>query len=334
MPVLTIDQHRIDVAEGTTLLQAARTVGIHIPTLCYRNGLAPTATCMVCAVKVEGRAALQPACATQVVAGMQVTTTGAELHRARQQALELLLSDHVGDCVAPCQQACPASLSVPTLVRAERHERAVPCHACSAPCERACRRARRDHAVSIRAVLCARIPQTLPMPTERVPRAYSVHMGHMSDEEYGAFARGAAPYDRIVPANAETGFTADETAREAKRCLHCDCRKPDHCDLRDLASAGSVRSGAWRGGPRRAFEQDASHPLVIYESGKCIACGACIKTAAAAGEPYGLCFVRRGFEVRVAPALGVSLSEALQCSAAACATACPTGALAMKDGPS
>ena len=78
------------------------------------------------------------------------------------------------------------------------------------------------------------------------------------------------------------------------------------------------------------FQQDARHAEVIYEPGKCIDCGLCIQIAAAAGEPLGLTFVGRGFDVRVAVPLDRSLAEALSKAAAECVAACPTAALAWK----
>ena len=70
---------------------------------------------------------------------------------------------------------------------------------------------------------------------------------------------------------------------------------------------------------------------MIFEPGKCIDCGLCIQIAAAAGEPLGLTFIGRGFDVRVGVPLGRSLEAALQKVAAQCVAACPTAALAWKD---
>jgi NADH dehydrogenase/NADH:ubiquinone oxidoreductase subunit G len=80
------------------------------------------------------------------------------------------------------------------------------------------------------------------------------------------------------------------------------------------------------------FVQQTQHPDVIYEPGKCIDCGICIETAAKAGERLGLTFVGRGFDVRVAVPFEASLAEGLREAAAQCVGACPTGALAFKDG--
>ena len=83
-------------------------------------------------------------------------------------------------------------------------------------------------------------------------------------------------------------------------------------------------------GTRRPFEQDLRHPEIVYEPGKCIACGLCVQISARAGEPLGLAFIGRGFGVRVGVPLGESIAAGLRKSAAECVAACPTGALAMK----
>ena len=101
---------------GTTILGAARKLGIAIPTLCHVEGFEPSASCFLCAVQIEGRPNLWPSCATPVAPGMAVITNSAEVRAARKTALELLLSDHAGDCVAPCHTGCPAGLDIPGFI--------------------------------------------------------------------------------------------------------------------------------------------------------------------------------------------------------------------------
>ena len=101
---LTIDNKLIEVAKGTTILKAAKEVGIHIPTLCYlhlddlkiEN---KPAGCRVCVVEVEGRRNLAPACATDCTEGMVVNTHNIRVLNARKTVLELILSDHPTDCL-------------------------------------------------------------------------------------------------------------------------------------------------------------------------------------------------------------------------------------------
>jgi NADH dehydrogenase/NADH:ubiquinone oxidoreductase subunit G len=110
---IKIDGRDVDVAAGETILQAARRAGIAIPTLCHVEGFAPSASCFICAVQIEGRPNLWPSCAMPAAPGMVVTTHSAEVREARKTALELLVSDHAGDCVGPCQTGCPARLRIP-----------------------------------------------------------------------------------------------------------------------------------------------------------------------------------------------------------------------------
>ncbi len=109
---LTIDGRSVTVEEGTTVLGAARRLDIDIPTLCFVEGLEPASSCFLCAVQIEGRPKLSPACALPVSEGMVVTTRSEEVRAARKMAIELLLSDHAGDCVAPCRARCPADLDI------------------------------------------------------------------------------------------------------------------------------------------------------------------------------------------------------------------------------
>ena len=111
--------------------------------------------------------------------------------------------------------------------------------------------------------------------------------------------------------------------------MHCDCRGLDTCKLRHYAAVYGADPRRYKA-PRRRFQQDTSHPEVLFEPGKCIACGLCIEIAASAGETLGLSFIGRGFDVRLSVPLDGVMAEALAKSAAACVAACPTAALAWK----
>ncbi len=110
---LRIDDRDIAVEDGTTILEAARRLGIRIPTLCQVDGFEPSASCYLCAVQIEGRSALSPACATPAANGSVVYTNSDEVRASRKMALELLLSDHAGDCISPCRSGCPARFDIP-----------------------------------------------------------------------------------------------------------------------------------------------------------------------------------------------------------------------------
>jgi NADP-reducing hydrogenase subunit HndD len=98
MPTLTIDHARVEVPPGTTILQAARTIGIHVPSLCHLPGVQILGGCRVCLVEVEGARTLAASCSMPVAEGMVVHTNTPRVRDARRTVVELLLSDHDGDC--------------------------------------------------------------------------------------------------------------------------------------------------------------------------------------------------------------------------------------------
>ncbi len=164
MPKLSIDNREIEVPSGTTVLEAARQLGIEIPTLCCLEGCNTETSCLVCVVKINGNSRLAPACGTAAAEGMVVESETEEVHAARRTALELLLSDHLGDCLAPCFFACPAEMDIPAMLRqiaaddmhgaiaTVKRDIALPAilgRICPAPCEKACRRRGLDGAVAI-----------------------------------------------------------------------------------------------------------------------------------------------------------------------------------------
>ncbi|MCQ2278581.1 MAG: [FeFe] hydrogenase, group A [Bacteroidales bacterium] len=109
MITLTIDDRQVTVPKGTTILKAARSIGIEIPTLCHyelkgqgvenRPG-----SCRVCVVEVEGKSNLAASCATNVSEGMVVRTNSLRVIMARRTVVDLMLSDHPADCLI-----CPQS---------------------------------------------------------------------------------------------------------------------------------------------------------------------------------------------------------------------------------
>jgi len=164
MPTLTIDQSTVTVPDGTTILDAAAKAGIAIPTLCHRNDLLSLSGCMVCAVRDEAAGRLIPACATPAAEGMRIATTAPDALALRRTMLELLLSNHAADCEGPCQLACPCHFDIPAMLHhlARNEDDAalaivleklplpvILAHICPAPCEKSCRRAAVDTAVSI-----------------------------------------------------------------------------------------------------------------------------------------------------------------------------------------
>ncbi len=519
MPKLIIDNRQVEVEQGCTILDAAGRLGIEIPTMCFLKGYKASTSCMLCIVKVEGVDGLVPACGTIAQEGMVVESDSEEIRQVRKAALELLLSDHVGDCVGPCQVACPAHMNIPLMIRqigagkigeaiaTIKRNIALPAvlgRICPGPCEKVCRRAAVDQPISIcllkryaadadlelvktylpvvrdsrgkniaivgggpaglaaayyllqdgysctifddhdklggmlrygvsREALAeealdkeidsilklgadfkggTRIGDEVSLQTlqkdfdavfvstgtiesescdqlglendsgiikidkrtyqtsvegvfaggdvtgrrrlavravadgreaaiaigqylggEQVTgaiKAFNSRIGKMTTEELEVFLAGANRDARVEARDKGGGFDAEQGQSEAARCLHCDCRKPDSCKLREYAQEYGAKAGRYKG-ERRAFVQQTEHPEIVYEVGKCIDCGLCIQIAATAGEELGLAFIGRGFDVRVAVPFDRTVAEGLNKVAGKCAEACPTGALAQKE---
>jgi len=519
VPRLEIDQRAVEVAADATIVDAAAQLGIEIPTLCFSRECTPSTSCLVCLVKLRPSGKIVPACATKVADGMVVESETAEVHNLRRNALELLLSDHLGDCVAPCSIGCPAEMNIPQMLRqiaaGELHDAIITIKAdialpavlgriCPAPCENACRRKSLDESVGIcelkriaadadlatsdpyrptckassgkrvavigggpaglaaayhlaqdghactifdenerlggmlhtaelkdklpLEVLQAEIDQILRLgvetrlgvrlgrdislaelreqfdavllaigssaatqaPTWQVKvagkgiavtkRTYQTNVagvfavgnairgqGTTAIRSVGEGKEGAAAVDQFLAGHNVAGYPASFTTRigkmepvelvqlafatgheaadaietianedaaaQAERCLHCDCRALTSCKLRHYSAVYNADPRRFKS-ERRRYEVDVHHPDVIFEPGKCIDCGLCVQISSAAGEPIGMAFIGRGYDVRVGVPLGHTLADALQYSAAECIAACPTAALAWKtDAP-
>ena len=512
---ITIDGQSVTLPQGQTVLDAARQIGIGIPTLCHLEQCGPLTSCLVCVVKVNGK--LVPSCATKAVPGMVVESESEEVHEARRTALELLFSDHVGDCLSPCQRLCPLQLNIPLMLRQIEggnlneavatvyQELALPAalgRLCHHPCEQGCRRgalddcadirgverfvaehnlrlaaphlppcqpasgksvaivgagpaglaaafelARQGHSVTVfdrheraggslravpetdlpREVLDAEITQLerlgveiltnielgsrttledlrrdydavlltvgdkgktdesklgvavsaagiktdaataqtsvsgvfaagaavkpvkqlvramaegkgaaecvhrylLGEPVARSGKPFSSIMGKLDTAELKTFLKGASAEGRHTPCDVCAGFTNGEAVSEAARCLHCDCRSAGACALQHYAQVYEADPSRFRAA-RQPFDQFIQPGGVIFEPGKCIQCGICVKLTEMAGEPLGLTFVGRGFTVRIATPFNETIEAGLQKVAAECVKHCPTGALAMK----
>jgi predicted molibdopterin-dependent oxidoreductase YjgC len=96
---LTINNQRVVAAEGSTILEAARAAGMHIPTLCHHPDLTNVGACRMCVVSVEKARGLQTACTTPVFEGMVVNSESDEARETRQFVLEMLLTDHPNECM-------------------------------------------------------------------------------------------------------------------------------------------------------------------------------------------------------------------------------------------
>ncbi|MBN2108682.1 MAG: FAD-dependent oxidoreductase [Deltaproteobacteria bacterium] len=160
----TLDHESVALRAGTTILAAAESRGIFIPTLCHADDVPPEAFCSMCVVEIEGQSELVPACSTEVIEGMVIRTATERVKTARRTCIELLLSDHRGDCLGPCISACPAGIDIPGFIKhiALGEDRAafeliaavLPFagslgRICDRPCERVCRRQLVEEPVAI-----------------------------------------------------------------------------------------------------------------------------------------------------------------------------------------
>lgn len=95
---LNIDGLDVQVPENTTIMEAAQTIGIHIPRLCYHPDLSIEGACRICIVAVDGARTFQTSCSTRVQEGMKVQTNSPEIRQARRDLVELILDNHPREC--------------------------------------------------------------------------------------------------------------------------------------------------------------------------------------------------------------------------------------------
>lgn len=498
-----------------TVLEAATQEGIEIPAMCYNREAGHFASCMICVVRDRSTSSLIPSCSFPAADGMDIITDDEETELARKTALELLLSEHVGDCEAPCRIACPANMDIPLMNRciAEGDTKealevimrdiAMPAtlgRICPAPCEGACHRKDIDKPVSICllkryagdqasivtdrkksrdgkiAVIGAGIAglsaiwylqlkgfactlyDSKPLPggalryeidekrlarqvldketslildtgvtyhpdtrvnkegfekiikefdavviatgnfTEEIgewglanngkqvsvdknsyltsipnvfavgnvnrstrlairsaaqgkevafsieqllsgtspagePKPFNSRIGRLKKEEFPVYMKGVSSEKRIEPSdNVSGGFSKTEAASEARRCMHCECLKPTECILRVMAHKYGASQRRFSLEDRKAVNKLTDHEIVVYEQGKCIKCGICVRLAARKEERPGLTYMGRGYDVEIAVPFNESIKHSIKKAGSLLAKACPTGAISLKDG--
>ncbi|MBQ3128686.1 MAG: FAD-dependent oxidoreductase [Clostridia bacterium] len=161
---VTINGKEIMAEKGSTILQIAEKNGIEIPTLCYIEEIKPYGACGLCTVEIEGMPKLLRACSAVAGDGMVISTDTPRIRQSRKIALELLMSDHTGDCKGPCSLNCPAGTDCQgyvKLISQGKFKEAVALvkdrvplpasigRVCPHPCETACRRKLVEEPISI-----------------------------------------------------------------------------------------------------------------------------------------------------------------------------------------
>lgn len=167
MITINIDGKEIKGFKGQTIMEVARANNIDIPTLCYDERVKIYGGCGLCVVEAEGNPKLLRACATEIAPGMVISTNNERIRSSRKMTLELLLSDHIGDCRGPCINACPAHTDCQGyvgLIANKQYREAVKLikeklplpaslgRVCPHPCETACRRQLVEDPVAIAAL--------------------------------------------------------------------------------------------------------------------------------------------------------------------------------------
>ena len=161
---ITINGQTLTAPAGSTILNIAVQNGIAIPNLCYNFNLEPYGGCGLCLVEADNVPKLLRACATVATNGMVIHTHSPRVQQARKVALELLMSDHAGDCKGPCHLNCPARTDIQgylkqialgndsEAVRIIKEKIPIPAsigRVCPHPCEEKCRRQYVEEPISI-----------------------------------------------------------------------------------------------------------------------------------------------------------------------------------------
>ncbi|HEX2969742.1 MAG TPA: 2Fe-2S iron-sulfur cluster-binding protein [Bacteroidales bacterium] len=346
---LRIDNKNIEVPEGSTILQAARTAGYAIPTLCHSDGAPHYSSCMVCLVKDMKKNTYIPSCSAPVQEGMDINVSGEDVISMRRKAVELLLSEHRAECEGPCRVVCPAGYNIPVmnrflssgnyksafeLVAEEMGSGELNCVNCKAFCENACRRKKIDEPVTIRKTrlfIASEIRRnglakdTGVRTIERLKR-FSSRTGKVEDHEQHEWLKECPAEIRRHKEITDIKHSADEAAA----CMHCDCRALDDCRLRKLAEELGVKdpSGKVVNAPVRKKINTSTG--LIFENAKCIKCGLCVRVCGDSADEPSLCFIDRGFVSIISEPIGSSFEDVLTRQAEKAANICPTGALKLR----
>ncbi len=257
---IKIDGKEIQAQEGMTILESAKTVGINIPNLCNQKGIGHKAGCMVCAVFDLKTKTFVPSCVVKVSEGQEFEFESERVFNFRCECLKLILQEHRGDCVAPCQKACPYGFNIPLFLEyvsadnleaiEKMMENSPNCEDCKHLCMKVCRRNLVDKAVEI-VSLIARYKKGVSNAIKVKDKRYSHTLGKPTKEELQVLI---------------------ESSTDKNSCLQCHCRKAENCQLRDLATEHKLAT-------QRPLEHRklsrVNSDKYTYESAKCVLCGEC-----------------------------------------------------------
>ncbi|MFQ5629745.1 MAG: FAD-dependent oxidoreductase, partial [bacterium] len=151
--------------------------------------------------------------------------------------------------------------------------------------------------------------------------------GCMQNLKVGTYNR---EFSRDEIAGNGVGISTAQAIGESGQCIQCGCASFHHCKLRLYAEEYNANTKRFKGEMRRTLKRILDHPYVVYEPGKCIQCGLCVRITEKEKDMLGLTFIGRGFDVRVDVSLNGTMEDGLAKTAADCVEACPSGALEFK----
>ena len=159
------------------------------------------------------------------------------------------------------------------------------------------------------------------------PERFNSKFGKLAETEFIQYQKDSESSARQKAD--KFGFTKVAAIREAKRCMHCDCRNPESCVLRELSDRYHAVQKRFQSDERFNVEKFIQREGIVYEPSKCIKCGICVRLTRQHQEEFGFTFIGRGFDVKVGVPFKESIQKGLEKTAEIVAKACPTGALAM-----
>lgn len=200
----------------------------------------------------------------------------------------------------------------------------------------ACGNMLREHEMAVRASAQGRIAATevsiylqTQLPANKLH--FNSSFGHLTHPERREYLKESYLGFPVEPAGGFiAGFNEEQAIAEAKRCLHCDCRKPASCKLRIYSDQYGANRKKHLGPERKHLTKSIHHDLIVYEPEKCIRCGLCVEISGKE-EILGLTYIGRGFDVQISVPFNETIAQALKKTAVACVNACPTGAMAFKE---
>jgi predicted molibdopterin-dependent oxidoreductase YjgC len=349
---IKIDDIDFEAPDGVTIMEIAKDAGIHIPTLCFNDGLPHYSSCMVCMVKDKRTGNFLPSCSALIQDGMDIDSSSEEVHSIRKKSLELLLSEHRAECEAQCRVVCPEGYNIPLMNRlliakdfdaavklsvSQTRSSELKCFDCKGYCENACRRKKIDTPVSIRNMqifIYGQIrqdiaPGELSTVKEKSLKRFSSRIGPVEPGELKEWLKECKNDSRRF----RDISNMESAALESESCMHCDCRAADNCKLRILAEELNVKDPKGKLINSPIQKKININTGLVFENAKCIKCGLCVRLCEQLKEEPALCFINRGFVSIISEPLTEEFDNILKTRSKEVVDICPTGALCLFDPP-